>query len=154
MGLMEIINRYKFGKLLKNISINDVDALKGVEFEQFVSNLLAYSGFSTFLTSATGDNGIDVIAKSKRYSIGIQTKLYYNHSVGNKAIQEVYSGKNYYNMHYAIVITNSQFSAQAKDVAIKLKVGLIDRGGLIKMLSGSRKENNNYIKNIISLLQD
>lgn len=153
MGLREIIEKYKFGKLLKNISINDIDALSGVEFEQFVSNLLEFSGFNTRLTSTTGDNGIDIIARSAHYSIGFQAKLYYNHNVGNKAIQEVYSGKNYYNLHYAIAITNMRFSAPAIELAKQLKVGLIDRAGLITLLNGSKKDNNNYINNIISLLQ-
>ena len=108
-----------------------------------------YIGFKASTTSVTGDNGIDILAKSGHNSIGIQTKLYYNHNVGNKAVQEVFSGKNFFQLNHAIVVTNSKFSQPAITLANQLKVGLIDRNTLNLMLTSSKKENRILIKNII-----
>ena len=146
---MKLIERLKFNNLLQNLSINQIDTLNGIEFENFVSDLFNYLGYSTTTTSITGDNGVDILAKTKGISIGIQTKLYYNHNVGNKAIQEVFAGKNYYKLDYALVITNWQFSAPAKNLAKQLNVGLIDRSVLISILNSSRKEIKTLIDNII-----
>jgi restriction system protein len=149
---MNIFEKWKFGKLLTTLNISKIDALTGVEFEEFICNLFDYLGYQSSTTAITGDNGIDVLAKSKSKSIGIQTKLYYNHNVGNKAIQEVFSGKNYYKLDFAIACTNWNFSAPAINLANELKVGIIDRKILTKILNNSRKENiflvNNIIKNI------
>ncbi len=146
---MNVWNRIKFGSFLKSISTNKIDTLSGLEFEKFVADFFEYLGYETTLTATSGDNGIDIIAKSRRYTIGIQTKLYYNHNVSNKAIQEVYSGKNYFSLDYAIAITNWKFSAPALNLAKTLRVGTIDRKGLSQMMSFSRRKNMEYIKAIL-----
>lgn len=151
---MNILNRIKFGSFLRSITINKIDTLSGVEFEKFVADFFDYLGYKTTLTVASGDNGIDIISKSRRYSIGIQTKLYYNHNVNNKAIQEVYSGKNYYNLDYALAITNWKFSAPSLNLAKTLKVGTIDRKGLEHMLNNDRKKNVEYIKSILEEISE
>ena len=53
--------------------------------------------------------------------------------VGIKAVQEVASGKSYYDCDDAIVVTNSHFSKAAKELAEKCGVGLIDREYLKKL---------------------
>jgi len=151
---MKFTEKLKFNKLLRNLSISQIDTLNGVEFENFISNLFSYLGYPSSTTSATGDNGIDILSKFGRKTIGIQTKLYYNHNVGNKAIQEVYTGKNFFNLDYAIVCTNWNFSTPAKNLAEKLRVGLIDRSILIEILNNNRKNNKLLIKNIINKIKE
>lgn len=146
---MNLIEKMKFGKFLKTLTINKIDTLNGVEFEEFIREFFEYLGYTTSATSATGDNGIDILVQNGNNSIGIQTKLYYNHNVGNKAIQEVFSGKNFYKLDIAIACTNWKFSAPAINLANELKVGLIDRKILIEILSNSRKENKRLVKNLI-----
>jgi HJR/Mrr/RecB family endonuclease len=147
---MKLLDRIKFKKLITNLTINQIDALKGVEFEKFLCDFFDYLGYKSSTTTATGDNGIDILARIGHNSIGIQAKLYYNHNVGNKAIQEVFAGKSFYNVKYSIVCTNSYFSQPAKILAIQLKVGLMDRDTLISMLNNSRKENKILIKQILT----
>lgn len=148
---MNIFEKWKFGKLLKSLTINKIDTLNGREFEIFICDLFEYLGYSTSTTATTGDNGIDILAKTNNKSIGIQTKLYYNHNVGNKAIQEVFSGKNYYKLDFAIACTNWKFSAPAINLANELKVGLINRDVLVEILNNSRRQNIQLINNIITL---
>ena len=146
---MKLLDRLKFNRLIRSLSINQIDTLNGVEFEQFLCDFFNFIGYKTSTTTITGDNGIDILAKSGHNSIGIQAKLYYNHNVGNKAIQEVFAGKNYYDTTFALVITNSHFSQPAINLAKQLKVALIDREILSLMLTNSRKENQRLIKNLL-----
>ena len=148
--IMNLIDKVKFGKFLKSLSISKIDTLSGVEFEVFIADFFSYLGYKTRLTASSGDNGIDIIATKKRYSIGIQTKLYYNHNVSNKAIQEVFSGKNYYKTTFALAISNWNFSTPAKNLASQLGVGIVDRGILTTMLSNSRKANVILIKSLLN----
>lgn len=147
---MNIFDRIRFQHFLNNLTISKIDALSGLEFEEFIVEFFSYLGYKSSLTALSGDNGIDVIAKFRRYSIGIQAKLYYNHNVNNKAIQEVFSGKNYYKLDYALVITNWTLSRPALDLAKSLNVGVIDRKILSKILKNSRKENIKLIKSLIN----
>ena len=147
---MKLLERIKFNRLLKALSINQIDTLNGVEFESFLCDFFNYLGFNASVTSITGDNGVDILAKTGHNSIGIQAKLYYNHNVGNKAVQEIFAGKNYYKLKYAIVVTNSHFSLPAINLAKQLKVGLIDRDILSHMLNISRKEDKALIKDILA----
>ena len=124
-----------------NYSLNNRTGSKTVVF--------SYLGYKSYLTKTSGDNGIDVVVKSRKYSVGIQTKLYYNHNVSNKAIQEVFAGKNYYKTDYAMAITNWKFSNPAKDLARELKVIVIDRNMLTKMIKSSRKDNKRLIKTLV-----
>ena len=146
---MNFIERIRFGNFLKKITISKIDTLGGFEFEEFIADFFEYLGYKTSLTSQSGDNGIDVIAKNHRYSIGIQTKLYYNHNVNNKAIQEVYSGKSFYHLDYAMAITNWTYSPPAITLAKSLKVIVIDRKILSQMLNNSKKDNNKLINTMI-----
>jgi hypothetical protein len=110
-------------------SIEDVDALDGFGFERFVSRLFAEMGYQTEVTQATGDQGVDVIAKKGQRKIAIQVKCY-SGQVGNNAIQEVIGGKKYYDCNDAIVVTNQGFTKSAIDLASKCNVKLWDRSVL------------------------
>ena len=114
----------------KTISLEYVDSLDGYEFEDFTRDLLRCLGFDECTrTQSTGDYGIDVIAKKDGVKYGIQCKNYKN-EVGNKAIQEAYSGKNYYNCHVAIVLTNNYFTSNAIKQAERNGVVLWNRDKL------------------------
>ena len=80
--------------------------------------------------------GVDIIAHRKRKKYAIQCKRY-SGSVGNHAVQEVYSGKDFYNCDFAIVMTNSYFRAAAKETAERLNVLLWD-GDILRSLKRYR----------------
>ena len=98
----------------------------GGDFEKFVAELFTKMGYSTEVTKASGDQGIDVIASKNGSSIGIQAKCY-SGSVGNSAIQEVVAGKTYYKLDKALVVTNSFFTESAQQLAQSNSVILWDR---------------------------
>ena len=69
----------------------------------------------------------------------VQVKKYTGR-VGVAAVQEVYAAKTYYNAAYAIVVTNSYFTKQARELAAKLYVTLVDRDKLIALQSSAVKQ--------------
>ena len=73
----------------------------------------------------------------------IQSKLYFNHNVGNSAVQEIATARNYYRADIGMVITNSYFTKSAYSLAESNQITLIDRNTLNEFLisdSSSKKE--------------
>lgn len=119
---------------INKCNINDIDNMDGFEFEKFISKLLSNLGYTySAVTKQAGDYGIDVIAIKDKIKYAIQCKNY-SQPVGNKAIQEAYSGKTFYDCHVAIVITNNYFTANAINQAKMNKVVLWDRDKLKELI--------------------
>ena len=117
-----------------HIDLSEVDNMTGLEFEYFTADLLSRLGYTRIsVTKASGDQGIDVIAYKNGLSYAIQCK-HYSGSLGNSAVQEAYAGKAYYGCLYAVVCTNSYFTAGAKELAASTGVLLWDRSILQDML--------------------
>lgn len=98
--------------------------MTGIEYEELCAEILRKRGFQVTLTKASGDQGIDIIAWRDGIKYGIQCK-YYKGSVPNKAVQEAYSGARFYDCDRAAVMTNSELTASAKELAAKLNVDFI-----------------------------
>ncbi len=126
-------------KQLKRMLLKDemkiLDQSTGLEFEIEIANILTLIGFEEVTVSkGSGDQGIDIFAKKDGKKFGIQCKKY-SSSVGNKAVQEVISGKEFFNLDKAIVITNSSFTTSATELAFKANVTLWNRMNLEQIIS-------------------
>lgn len=110
-------------------TIKEIDLMSGNEFEEFIAVMFRYMGYSTKITKASGDQGIDVLAKKGSLVLGIQAKCY-SGAVGNSAIQEAHAGIFYYHCNQGIVITNSYFTKSAVELAKATKIYLWDRDEL------------------------
>ena len=103
--------------------------MNGYEYEELCAKFLRKSGFKNVeVTSGSGDQGIDVIGYKDKKKYGIQCKCYEG-TVGNKAVQEAYSGAAYYECDVAVVMTDSRFSAPARELADSLDVVLWENLG-------------------------
>lgn len=104
-----------------------IDEMEGREFEFFCGELLEKCGYENiFVTRASGDQGVDIIAYKNNVRYAFQCKRY-DDKVGNKAVQEVNTGRNMYSCFRAVVITNSYFTRAAKEIAKVSHVELWDR---------------------------
>lgn len=93
------------------------------------------------LTPKVGDYGIDVLALSPNgKKVGFQCKRYKN-NVDNKAVQEAYSGKTYYQLEDVYVVTNSHYTQQAIKTGKANKVILLDREDLLKLIRSANKKS-------------
>lgn len=113
----------------------DFDAMTGYEFERFCVTVLEKNGYEKAeVTKGSGDQGIDVIAYRDGVKYGIQCKCY-SSSVGNKAVQEAFAGKAFYDCHVAAILTNSYFTRAAIELARSNNVVLWDGEKLREMMA-------------------
>jgi hypothetical protein len=103
---------------------HDISTIDGIEYETLCAELLEDAGWNVKRTQTTGDNGIDLIAESDQRTVAIQCKRY-SSPVGNKAVQEAYSGMAYVEADEAAVVTNARFTESAKSLGNKLSVKLL-----------------------------
>ena len=125
-----------------------IDTMSGIQFEEYFINILNKIGYVAHGTKASNDEGADILAEKDNIKYVFQCKNYSN-SVGNKAVQEVYSAKGIYNCDKAIVITNNYYTKQAIKEAEILSIILWDRDVLEKILYQAYEfdlENTNYEK--------
>jgi len=115
------------------LETDSYDKMTGEEFEEFCADILRGNGYTNVeVTKASGDHGIDVLASKDGLRYAIQCKRY-SKPVGNKAVQEAYSGKAIYKADVAVVMSNMDFTSQAIDDARKLGVELWDRNKIYSL---------------------
>lgn len=115
-------------------NISQLDSISGADFEILLKDIFENLGYSCKLTKKSHDFGADLIIEKGNKKAIVQAKCY-NKTVGVKAIQEIVSAKNHYNVYDTIVATNNRFSKEATILATENNVLLIDRDvlmGLIK----------------------
>ncbi len=111
-----------------------IDAMEGHQFEAFCADVLSKNGYMDVeVTRGSGDQGIDIIAYKDGVKFGIQCKCY-SSDVGNKAVQEAFSGKTYYKCHVGVVLTNRYFTRSAIELSKSNGILLWDRGTLLNMI--------------------
>lgn len=132
-------------RYISQIDITKIDSLDGHAFEEFLYLFLQNNGYSVEKTPKSRDYGADLIINLKNEKVVIQCKNYYNHNVGNSAVQEIATAKDYYNATIGIVITNWFFTTPAQTLADKVGVKLIDRNSLSQILTTPCKLKHEYL---------
>lgn len=123
---------------LPNEKTIDFDSMTGLEFEGFCAEILEKNGYDNVsVTRGSGDQGVDIIAYRDGVKYGFQCKCY-TADIGNKAVQEIYAGKTYYQCHVGIVLTNRQFTSAAIDLAKKNGIVLWDRSKLLELIEKAK----------------
>lgn len=118
----------------ENLEEQNYDNMDGHQFEHYCAELLENNGFQDVkVTSGSGDQGIDIIAFKDGIKYGIQCKRH-SSDIGNKAVQEAFSGAKFYDCHVPVVITNRYFTKSANELATKNGVLLWDRDKLNELI--------------------
>lgn len=120
-------------KRVRALELADVDNMSGTEFEHYVGRLLAHQGFGIKVTKASGDFGVDIVAKKDGATYAIQVKRYSN-SVSRRAVSDAVAGKEHYACNGAMVVTNNYFTKGAITLAQSTKCDLVDRDTLAKWI--------------------
>lgn len=124
--------------------LNVVDNMTtdGELFEKFCCLILEANDFSKVKTTKySGDYGVDILAEKEGITYAIQCKCY-SDKVGNKAVQEAYSGKSFYNCMVAAVLTNNYFTNAAVETAKANNVLLWDRDKLSELIDKYTKSKD------------
>ncbi|APQ59835.1 hypothetical protein PPOLYM_02536 [Paenibacillus polymyxa] len=145
--LMISIQR-KRAERLKKSGIGQIDKMDGVQFEQYLGHLFRSQGYKAEVTQASGDYGADLVLTKNGQRIVVQAKRY-SKNVGLKAVQEACGAVAHYRASSAWVVTNSNYTQQAYQLAKSNGVRLIARDELVEMLlvmkeklSASKKTGN------------
>lgn len=118
----------------RRLASHNLDSIHdGFVFEDYVAMLLRSNGYSNVeQTKKSGDQGVDILARKDGKKYAIQCKLYRN-PVGNKAVQEIVSGRIHYGCNMAIVATNNIFTQSGLELARSTGTILWDREELAKL---------------------
>lgn len=117
----------------EHIVKNDAGEMSGIEYEEYVAEIIDSLGWKVTQTPATGDHGADIIADNGQSRIVVQCKKY-SSPVGNKSVQEAFSAKSFYDCTDSIVVTNNSFTPAARQAASKLNVSLLHHEQLQEFL--------------------
>lgn len=98
---------------------------EGIDFEFWCANQLEKQGWRANVTKASGDQGVDIEAWRGGFCVVVQCKRY-NQPIGNKAVQEVYAGKQHRYANAAAIIGTGGFTKSAIELAIATSVKLFD----------------------------
>ncbi len=114
--------------------------LTGYDFEGLIHRLFEAMTYSVQQVGKVGDQGGDLIANKEQERLLIQAKCW-STSVGNSAVQQAVAAKNHYDCNKAIVVTTSNFTREAIELARTNNVELISKKRLQEMLLEYLKEN-------------
>ncbi|KAA8782524.1 restriction endonuclease [Paenibacillus amylolyticus] len=131
--ILMVIIQQKRAERLKRSGITEIDKMDGVQFEHYLGHLFCSQGFKAEVTKAAGDYGADLVISKDGKRIVVQAKRY-KKNVGLKAVQEVQGAKAHYRANGAWVVTNSNYTEQAYQLAKSNGVRLIARDELVEML--------------------
>jgi len=120
---------------LRALKSSNIDNMDGIEFEDYVSRLLAHRGFKVEVTKDSVALGIDVIAQKNDLRYAVQVKQHVG-LVPKLAVSDAVSGKYHYGCNAAIVVTNSYFTEGAIELARSTECELIDRDTLAEWIIG------------------
>ena len=130
--LIPYINRYVKENRLKNnlkqANIKDIDKMKGLDFETYLSVLFKELGYKALVTNSSHDFGADLVLKKGNHKIVVQAKRYgYKKNVSIGAVQEVFAAQRYHNADESWIVTNSFFTKSAIKLAEPCNVVLKNR---------------------------
>lgn len=132
-----LINNYM--ENIKQSESEETEIKTGVDYENYIKELLQEDNFKVNKTPTTGDQGVDLIAVKNNKRIAVQCK-FYSRPVGNKAVQEVIAGKDYYECDYACVVSNNSYTPAAKKLASTSHVLLLSEDDIIDALNKTTKK--------------
>lgn len=116
--------------------------LSGSGFENLLYRLFQAMGYTVQKIGRTGDQGGDLIANMDgKVRLLIQAKCYNGSPVGNAAVQEAVAAQKYYDCNGAMVVTSSDFTKEALELAKANAVGLVGKERLSELVVQYLKES-------------
>ena len=116
------------------------DDLSGSDFEKLLYRLFSAMGGAVQLTGKTGDQGGDLIINKDGLRTLVQAKRY-SGNVPNEAVQQAIAAMKFYDCNRALVVTNSEFTREAIELAKVDNVDLLSKNELSGLISNFLKES-------------
>lgn len=134
--LRKYIDEKENNVTLKSIqsTVRELNKLNGSDFESLLQRLYEKIGYTVQLTGKVGDQGGDLVATNNQGRLLIQAKCYKNMSVGNDAVQQAVAAMKYYDCNKGAVVTTSDFTREAFELARANNIELIAKSHLQELL--------------------
>jgi restriction system protein len=104
----------------------------GVAYELFCQRILETNGWKVTATKKSGDQGVDLIAQLGSSLVALQCKRF-GRPVGNKAVQEITAGRQFYRAEVAAIITNAGYTEAARSLAAANGIFLLHHSDLPRL---------------------
>lgn len=124
----EILLNY-VDEMLEDSTLDSEIPMDGIAFEHWCARQLETQGWIVAVSKASGDQGTDVVAERDGKKVAIQCKRYTN-PIGNKAVQEAFTGAQNVDAGESCVVGTGGFTASAKQIAAKTGVKLLDAANI------------------------
>lgn len=106
----------------------------GIDFEYWCAARIEEQGWKVRVSKASGDQGIDIEAMRDGMLVAIQCKRYTS-PIGNKSVQEAYTGAKHYRAGRAVVIGTGGYTRAAIELAANTGVLLLDAENIASFTS-------------------
>lgn len=136
-----IIDQLSSHSLFQDIPAN------GVDFEYWCAQHLERQGWNAIVTKSTGDQGVDIEVLRDGFRVVVQCKRY-SKPIGNKAVQEVFTGRQHRSANAAAIIGTGGFTRSAIELASSTGVELFNAED-IHLFSNKFGYSSNYRENVI-----
>lgn len=126
----------------------------GIDFEHWCAARLEEQGWKAIVSQASGDQGVDVEARWGEFIVAVQCKRY-TKPIGNRAVQEIYTGAKNINADAAAVIGTGGYTKSASAIAKTTSVELFDAAEIetfserFGFKSNSISNNNRVVQPIV-----
>lgn len=100
------------------------EGITPLEFEGACAAVLRKAGWAASTTAGSGDQGADVVGRHEERTVVLQCKLYEG-VVGNKAVQEAISAREFYRADIAAVVSRGRYTRSAEQLAAASRVRLL-----------------------------
>ncbi|MHB8324734.1 MAG: restriction endonuclease [Candidatus Dormibacteria bacterium] len=120
--------------------LSQIDSLTGsragASFEEWVAQLLDSQGFDRVTrVGGPGDHGADLVLEGAGARTVVQVKWSAKDAIGAQGVQQVHMARSYYGASSALLVSNQEFTRQAKDEAGSVAVVLWGRGRVRELLA-------------------
>ena len=105
------------------------EGMSPTEYERYCGDLLKAAGWEVRVCGGSGDQGVDLVAERDGLIVVLQCKMH-SKSVGNSAVQEVYTGMKFHSAHRAVVVSSADFTPGARSAAQQTGVLLLHHSAL------------------------
>jgi restriction system protein len=118
---------------------DEINYMSGAEFEKFMANLFRQQGYAVQETSASRDQGVNLILPDydgKRVAVILKR---WSGPVDRAVVGATFGGMTHYGAEEGWVITTSTFTPRARELARSTRIRLIDGKGLAAWLEDVRE---------------
>lgn len=127
---------------LRALEILNIDSISRTEFENYVIRLLTHRGFKVETTDAALNLGINMIAKKHDHKYAVQIERQTG-LVSRLAVSDIDREKHRYGCDKVMLITNSNFSEDAIELAKSTGCELVDRDILAEWILDFQTRGDN-----------